>query len=111
MHNRSGDFSEGIYQLAEQCEIGIGAACRRAGISPATPPRWKTGTRPRPVQLRKLRRVIVEMAREAGTLPAGVSEEQGTVLPVPSTDIDVREGLRTIVRTAQAIEAKLDSVA
>lgn len=105
MDNQKQDFSENVYRLAERCEVGIGAACRRAAISPATPPRWKNGTRPRPVQMRKLRRAIIELAREAGTLPEGMTDDE----PVSTgADVDVREGLRSIVRTAQAIEAKLE---
>lgn len=103
MNDQLVDFSDGIYQLAERCEVGIGAACRRAGIAASTPVRWKSGTRPRPVHMRKLRRVIIEMAREAGTLPLGMTEDQ-----VSPADIDVRAGLRSIVQTAQAIEATLD---
>lgn len=105
MNNRLGDLSDGIYQLAELCEVGIGAACRRAGIAASTPVRWKSGTRPRPTHIRKLRRVIIEMAREAGTLPANLGDD-----PVVA-DIDVREGLRAIQHTAAAIEAKLYPIA
>lgn len=101
MDNRNQDFSEGVYQLAERCEVGIGAACRRAGISPATPPRWKNGTRPRPVQLRKLRRVIIEIAKDQGTLPSDVAVEP------PAVTDSISEDLRAIIAIAQRAEAKV----
>ena len=98
----SQDLSSGIYQLAARCEVGIGEACDRAGISRSTPPRWRQGHRPRDVQLARLRRAIVELARERGTLPADLAGEAPPATPL--------QRARRLVAEARALEAELSAV-
>lgn len=96
------DLSSGIYQLAARCEVGIGEACDRARISRSTPPRWKQGHRPRDVQLVRLQRAIVELARERGTLPPDLVAQAA---PSPALQL-----VRRIAADVAALEAELSAV-
>jgi hypothetical protein len=95
------DFSSGIYQLAARCEVGIGEACDRAGISRSTPPRWRQGHQPREVQLVRLRRAIMELARDRGTLPVDLADQVQAPTPL--------QRARRLVAEAQALEADLSA--
>jgi len=71
MPNRK-DSARRVYALAARLGVGIGEACDRAGIARSTPPRWKSGTKPRPQQLAILRQSIVEIAMRRGVLDGPV---------------------------------------
>lgn len=64
------DSARRVYALAARLGVGIGEACDSAGIARSTPPRWKTGTKPRPQQLALLRHAIMELAKLKGTISA-----------------------------------------
>lgn len=73
------DVASALYDLAARLGVGIGEACDRAGIARSTPPRWKSGTTPRPQQATRLRQAVLAIARERGTLP--VDHPPGDVAP------------------------------
>lgn len=57
-----------IYALAARLGVGIGEACDRIGMARSTPPRWKSKTVPRSEQLSRLRKSILQIAAERGTI-------------------------------------------
>ncbi|HEY1035513.1 MAG TPA: hypothetical protein VGE09_11090 [Pseudoxanthomonas sp.] len=94
-----------MYDLAARCGVAIGAACDRAGIARSTPPRWRNGTKPRPHQVMKLQRAIIQLARENGTLPAEmvVLGDSGVTCPP-----DVLSEIATIIAAVGRLSAALE---
>lgn len=91
-----------IYDFADQCCVGIGEACDRAGISRSTPPRWKGGSQPRAALVNRLRRAILDIASERGTAPAEVKHDPA---PAELPANGVFGSLQEIRAAADRIEA------
>lgn len=58
-----------IEALAKQLHVPLHAACKRAGINPSTPWRWRKGATPTQYSWDRLNAAIVLIAHERGTLP------------------------------------------
>lgn len=99
------DHGEALYALAAACGVGICEACDRAGIARSTPPRWRRGTHARPQQVVALRRAILAIAEERGSLPAGAAESG--FVPAGVTAADMLVDAQTIAAAAQRIIAAL----
>lgn len=63
--------SDQVRALLIACKVSELPACKRAGISTSTVLRWKRGSCPKQGQLDVLKRAILEVAAEQGTLPDG----------------------------------------
>lgn len=111
MTTSSADLSCGVFDLAETCGVDIGQACDRAGIARSTPSRWRSGTKPRPSRIVRLRQAILQLADEQGTLPASAAEEArslgGAVLVVNHPSV-VRAAIARIRRDLDLIERAAD---
>src|SRR5574343_1552300 len=87
------DRSAGVYDLARVNGVTMTEACRRAGVAPSTPARWRRGSRPRAPQVAALRKSIVELAAERGTY----------VERLDATVSDLLEQARGLLDRAQAL--------
>lgn len=102
MTKRNRTIQHDIYAFAARMGVGIGEACDRAGIARSTPPRWSNGTEPRPAQVTKMRKAVIDIARERGAV-IHESEE----LPVDDLSAAVMADLTIIREAADRIEATL----
>ncbi len=58
-----------VGNLLKNCKVSELPACKRAGMATSTLHRWRRGSSPKAGQVDVLRRAILELAAEAGTLP------------------------------------------
>lgn len=68
------DITE-LKALAKQCRVSMNAACRKADMATSTPFRWGRGTIPTDGQVDRLRRAILQVAVNQGTLPPEMQAE------------------------------------
>lgn len=93
--------SHEIYDMAAQYRVGIREACARAGVSPTTPWGWKKGRKPRHRHLVALRKAILEIAEERGTVPGAA--------PVPESEpLTMAERARRLEAEARALAEDLE---
>lgn len=64
-----------VGSLLKICKVRELPACRRAGIATSTLLRWRRGSKPNDGQVDVVRRAIMEVANEAGTLPDDLKPE------------------------------------
>lgn len=69
------DSAQEVRTLLDACKVRELPACKRAGMATSTLLRWRRGSCPKPGQVAVLRRAIMEIAAEVGTLPAEYSIE------------------------------------
>jgi hypothetical protein len=62
-------------ELLSLCKVRELPACKRAGIATSTLLRWRRGSTPKDGALDLLRRSVMEIADEAGTLPDHLLDE------------------------------------
>lgn len=96
-----------IYKLAERCQVPIHAACKRAGIAPSTPWRWRErGMLPEQDSVTKLQAAILVIAEERGTLPADVGVHVGRerIAEMRQPQREPREIIRDIRRGLKELE-------
>lgn len=102
MTKRNRTIQHDIYALAARLGVGIGEACDRAGIARSTPPRWSNGAEPRPAQVTRMRRAVIEIARERG-----VVVRESVEMPIDDVSAAVMADLTIIREAADRIEAAL----
>lgn len=97
--NASGEScAADVGELLTSCKVRELPACKRAGIATSTLHRWRKGSTPKPGQVDVLRRVIMEIADESGTLPTELAStlahlRETVALPVKSPlDLEARVG-------------------
>lgn len=90
-----------LYALAARLGIGMGEACDRINMARSTPSRWKNGTTPRPQQLARMRRAILEVAVERGIIP-------GAEIDGGSYDVVNRDAMLSALAAARDVVTRLE---
>lgn len=92
------DSASHVGELLRSCKVRELPACKRAGIATSTLHRWRRGSSPKVGQVDVLRRAILELAHEAGTLPEQLADQlqvlrETVKLPAkPPLDLEARVG-------------------
>lgn len=70
--------------LAKECDVSMMRACRAIGMAASTHYRWVTGdSQTTSEQVEKLRRSILRLAHDQGTLPTQHEAEYAALTPGP----------------------------
>lgn len=92
-----------VRDLLKVCGVAELPACKRAGMATSTLLRWRRGSQPKDGQLQVLRRAVLEVASDNGTLPAEYETEldqlRNTVeLPAPAQEGELKRRVERLER-------------
>ena len=102
------DFNvDELYTLASRCRVKMREACRRKGMSPTTPSRWRHERRkPQERKFNALRDAIIEIAAERGTLPEPLTSasDARSISPSDLVRLDIAGIRQALARIEERIE-------
>lgn len=98
-----------VYHLAERCRVSLHAAFKRADVAYSNTTRWKDGSVPRAETLARLRRGVLAVALEQGTLPPDLEDEARAVhdMPAPPPARSPKEIAQSIAREVEELNRAL----